>query len=230
MSLHFMGLLHVMVAFFSRISHWCLKQKWFWFGKNWENRSPKAPWVAQSEEDEQRAQGKWLIFFSMSLCCLLRLTKSQRPLEGVLHNTQTAQTFTKDRIPRLKTKYKKKIFFLPINSPRTQKSISNVSSKTLKTIILDRSQALDCFNVLVSTNKGGFQNHRLGCLWKVSRIKVLGWPQNCWARVAKAVEEARKENLMMFDVKTKILPQSRHISKLKLINRNNPTGKFNDPL
>lgn len=130
----------------------------------------------------------------------------------------------------LKQNTRKKFFFLPINSPRTQKSISNVSSKTLKTIILDRSQALDCFNVLVSTNKGGFQNHRLGCLWKVSRIKVLGWPQNCWARVAKAVEEARKENLMMFDVKTKILPQSRHISKLKLINRNNPTGKFNDPL
>lgn len=132
MSLHFMGLLHVMVAFFSRISHWCLRQKWFWFGKNWENRSPKAPWVAQSEEDEQRAQGKWLIFFSMRLCCLLRLTKSQRPLEGVLHNTQTAQTFTKDRIPRLKTKYKKKNFFSPNQFPKDPKKHFKCVQKDIK--------------------------------------------------------------------------------------------------
>lgn len=128
----------------------------------------------------------------------------------------------------------RKNFFLPNQFPKDTKSISNVSSKTLKTISLDRSQTLDCFHVLVSTNKGGFQNHCLGCLWKGSRIKVLGWPQNCWARVAKAVEEAekdlKKKKLMMFDVKTKILPHSRHISKLKFINRNNPTGKFNDPL
>lgn len=144
-------------------------------------------------EDEQKARGKWLIFFSLCLCCLLMLTNFQWPLEGVLHNVQTAQTYTKDCILRLKTKYKKKIFFSQFNSQRTQKSISNVSSKTLKTIMLDRSQTLDCFNVLMSANKGGFQNRCLGCLWKVSRIKVLGWPQNCWARVAKAVEEAEKE-------------------------------------
>lgn len=161
--------------------------------KELKNPPPQAPWVAQSEDAEQKAQEKWLLVsFSLSPCCLLMLTKFQRPLEGELHNVQTAQTFTKDRIPRLKTK-DKKIFFSPNQFPKDPKNISNVSSKTLKTIILDRSQTLDCFNVLVSTNKGRFQNHRLGCLWKVSRIKVLGWPQNCWARVAKAVEEAGKK-------------------------------------
>lgn len=78
-------------------------------------------------------------------------------------------------------------------APKGPKSILNVSSKTLKIIILDRSQSLACFNVLLSTNKGSFQNHCLGWLWKVPRIKVLGWPQNYWARVTKAVDEAGKE-------------------------------------
>lgn len=175
---------------------------------NLKNPSAKAPWVAQTEEKEHEAQRNGSSSPSCVFVAFWCWWNSNSLWRECYTMCKHHRHLTKITSQDLKQNKRKKSNFSQFNSQRTQKSISNVSSKTLKIITLDRSQSLDCFNVPLSTNKGSLQNHCLGWLWKVSRIKVLGWPQNYSARVTKAMDKAGKDkkNLMMFDVKTKILP------------------------
>lgn len=140
--------------------------------------------------------------FSVSCCCIFKADEiliafGTRGWGGrwegwVLHNVQTSQTFTKDQVPRCKTKQQKRIFLL-IWISKDLKSISNVSSKALKIIIPKSNHSPLVILMYFCPQTRSFLNCCTGLLWKVSSTKVLWVTPGYLATVTKDVDEAEKD-------------------------------------